>query len=378
MAKGSEGDDAEVARPQARRAPGIDVARGIAGLIMIQGHAFHAWASPAAKETVAYAATRVLGSLPLPAFLILAGASVAYRVDRGESRGEPATELRHRIFRRGMEIMLWGYGVSIAYGVMDGGLTIDTVLRADVLQVIGLSIAVFAGLGIGGRNIVSARRLTKVAIGLGLGSTLLCPWLSSWAAGLTNLGPSRFWVGLWVDVAGVTRMPFVPLASWFAVGILATQGLLRARSLERGAGFLLLGALPTIAMAYGITALAVDRGLVFSRTSPVIFANVVDLAARGCVVIALGILITPLLSDRVRSALVLLGRHSLVAYVFHIPFCYGALGKPLQGTLSMAEGAILTLVLMVLSYGAVRLRTGSLGVVLIGIKGRARPKEHRR
>ena len=51
--------------PQPSRNLGIDVARGLAVLIMIETHAYDGWVGPAGKETYAYHLTRRTRGLPL-------------------------------------------------------------------------------------------------------------------------------------------------------------------------------------------------------------------------------------------------------------------------------------------------------------------------
>ena len=90
-----------------------------------------------------------------------------------------------------------------------------------------------------------------------------------------------------------------------------------------------------------------------SRAHPAIVWNVVDLAGRGCVVLALGALLSLRIPDRPRRALVRLGRGSLVAYVVHIPFCYGRLEGPLVGDSTMLEATLALVVLIAISWSAV-------------------------
>ncbi|MDH5493074.1 MAG: hypothetical protein OEY14_14060, partial [Myxococcales bacterium] len=72
------GRAASESRPRAR-VEGIDIARGVASLVMLQGHAYHGWVAAEHHSSPAYQLTRVLGTLPLPAFLLLSGAAVASR-----------------------------------------------------------------------------------------------------------------------------------------------------------------------------------------------------------------------------------------------------------------------------------------------------------
>ena len=81
------------------RVEGIDVARGVASLIMIQGHAYHGWVAPEHHDA-GYAFTRTLGTLPLPAFLVLAGAAVTWRLNTAAARHEDPARLQRSLAKR--------------------------------------------------------------------------------------------------------------------------------------------------------------------------------------------------------------------------------------------------------------------------------------
>ncbi len=369
------------------RTPGIDIARAFAGIIMIQGHAYDAWVSPDSKQTVAYAFTRVLGSLPLPAFLLLAGAAVAWRTGAAASRGESARKVRRRVIFRGLQIVVWGYVMSAAYALMDGFEGLDTFLRADVLHVIGLSIAAVGWVGIrpargrGAEQAPDEARLQRSAVVVGLAVTLLCPWVSRVSPETT--GPLRYLVGLFADVPGVTRMPFVPLAAWFCAGVLAAGVMLRAREASHddspaGAPARTLWAMAAVGLggwvvgSLGTDAMLSLMGGELSRRHPAVWLNVVDLAGRALLVLSLGALVANRVRGRAKAALLVIGRGSLVAYVFHLPFCYGALGRPIEGRLDMVQATALMLVLVAASWGAVWVRDQLRGVVgaQVGMKKR--------
>lgn len=344
-----------------RRIEGIDVARGVASLIMIQGHAYDGWVAPAHKESAAYLFTRLLGSLPLPAFLVLAGAAIVLRVDAARRKGESADVVRRAVMRRGLGVVLWGYAANAAYALMDGWDGVETFLRADVLHVIGLSIVAFAFLGIRGASAPERAPLLRAALALALVPTVICPWVSD----LPIEGPARFVLGLLVDVPGVTLMPFVPLASWLAVGALTCLAMLRARARSSeppsraGAPTRALLVIAAVGLAAAWTgawatgAMVEALGGTLSRAHPAVWANAVDLAGRGVFVLAVAALGSLVLPARARAALIRLGRGSLVAYVFHIPFCYGRLGAPVRGRLDMVTATGLVLALMVVSWLAV-------------------------
>jgi len=341
------------------RIEGVDVARGVASLIMIQGHAYDGWVAPEHKESAAYLFTRLLGTLPLPAFLVLAGAAIVLRVESGRKKHESPSAMRRSVAKRGLFVLGAAYAVSFGYALMDGGKGLETLLRADVLHVIGLSIIAFALLAIG----ESTRRMVLASLALVLVPTALCPWLSPLGASVE--GPLRFLVALFVDVPGVTLMPFVPLASWLGVGALVAMAMLRARARSKGppsragapASFLIglaISALVVAIVSTHATALVVEMlGGTLTRAHPAVWLNVVDLSARGTFVLATAALLSTRLPESVRRVLVRIGRGSLVAYVVHIPFCYGRLGAPIRDRLDMLSATVFVALLMALSYSAV-------------------------
>ena len=91
-------------------------------------------------------------------------------------------------------------------------------------------------------------------------------------------------------------------------------------------------------------------GGTLSRAHPAVWANALDLAGRGVFVLAVAALASLLLPARARAILIRLGQGSLVAYVFHIPFCYGRLGAPIRGQLDMLAASAFVLALMVVSW----------------------------
>ncbi|MGE0786485.1 MAG: heparan-alpha-glucosaminide N-acetyltransferase domain-containing protein [Sandaracinaceae bacterium] len=342
------------ARP---RVQGIDVARGLASLIMIQGHAYDAWVRPEDKTSAAYLFTRVLGSLPLPAFLVLAGAAIALRVEAAERRAEPAVSVRRSVFARGCSVLAWGYAASLAYALIDGTEGWGTLLRADVLHAIGISIALLAWLGIRGAGPPTLRAFGRAALGLAIVPVLVCPWLSPVGASVD--GPLKYAVALFVDVPGVTRMPVVPLAGWLGLGACVVVAMrTRARGEDPFAAVagaragwlvrLLIGALAIAIAGHLGTRAWVDAGAELSRAHPIVWLNAIDLGARGVIVLAVGALVSVRLPASARRLLVQLGRASLFTYVLHLPLTYGRLAAPLWGTLSMpaataAVGGLLAL-----------------------------------
>jgi hypothetical protein len=194
----------------------------------------------------------------------------------------------------------------------------------------------------------------------------ICPWASQATSGLDR-GIFRFVVALFSDVPDVTRMPFIPLASWFCLGIGVAQLMIRERARTgdpspSGAPlrFLLalgIAALIVAGVAWYATTWCIDTfDVELSRKHPIVWLNAIDLGARGVLVLSAGAIAASFVRGRVKTVLVRLGRGSLVAYVFHIPFCYGTLASPFAFDLDMAAATPLVLALIALSIAAVFVR----------------------
>lgn len=334
------------------RIEAIDLARGWASLIMIQGHAFHAWTNPAAKATRAYGWTRLLGTLPLPAFLLLAGMSLLWRMRSAERKGEDLDHVRRLVCRRGLSVVAWGYALSLLSAWMDGYESLWQVLRADVLHVIGLSLALLGALGIsarGGRN-----RLPKVAAWAALLTLMLCPVFSAWLRGRPAIYPWALLVRLFVEWGDPRQMPLIPLLAWCAIGVLLGEAMWRRRAREAGRDLdvlrigvdrkalvcvLMLSLVGAALAEFGTKALRSYFGGPLTRAHPAVVFNAIELACRATILASVAALSAWILPQRLRSGLRRFGRHSLLAYALHIPLCYGRIAAPWRGKLTMLEAA---------------------------------------
>jgi len=330
-----------------RRLVGVDVARGLAVLLMVQTHAYDAWVRSDERASFAYNVTRALGAIPAPLFLFLAGVGIAL----AEARARDARALRTKLARRGLEIVLWGYVVSLAYAALDASLRVASLLRADILHAIGLSIAICAVLlvGVGERSRVLGTALL-VAVALAAGPAF------AWAGGARVVPPlARPIVALVVDVPPYTRFPVLPLVVFSIAGIFFGRWLGRAR--EARSVFVWIGGAVAMAALSALLAIATRAAVAaiggrLSREHPAVVINVLDGLARSLAVVLLGLG----LDVRAPRWLVRLGQASLFAYAFHIPFCYARFARPLWHRFGMLEATGLVIALMALTFAAVALR----------------------
>lgn len=349
-----------------KRIESIDLARGIASLIMIQGHAYDGWVAVEYKDSFGYWVTRLFGTLPLPAFMVLSGAAIALRLRSARNHQEPIHDVRLRLAMRGVTVLVWGYLTSIIYAMLDGGKGLDVLLRADVLHAIGLSITLISlwclsTFGINRHRssqntLLDPDILARKASFLAFAVTIICPFISNLTKDIT--GPIAYPLALLSDVTGITLMPVIPLLSWTAVGLACLTHLMPTDSAPESQGFFfrlaLLGIIVATLGHWGTDMLLKIYGGTLSRSHIAVIPNVIDGAGRGVFVLGAGALIGMGMPKNIRRHLVLLGRSSLIAYIFHIPFCYGSLAGPLRGSLDMFTASLFLLLLMVSSYTAVR------------------------
>src|SRR5258708_39027873 len=96
-----------VPAPQSRLA-WIDWMRGLACLLMFQTHCYDAWLGGEARKGTFLMYSQLLGTLPAPLFLVLAGVSFALVVDKFVRKGVTAEEITSITLRRGAEIFAFG------------------------------------------------------------------------------------------------------------------------------------------------------------------------------------------------------------------------------------------------------------------------------
>ncbi len=347
--------------PSTGRNLGIDLARGLAVVMMIETHALDGWVSAADKISLGYRFSRIFSNIPAPLFLLLAGLSLGLQTASAERAGKDFSLLRGGLAKRAMEVVGYGYLVSLIYAILDWRFALPTILRADILHCIGLSLLLCTYLLVG-RSAVLARTLALVVAGIvtGLIQRYLPPLPLPVAAA----------VGLVVDVAPITRFPLFPLCGFAAVGFWIGKEL---RPTDWPIQRCLVVFLIAVGLVFPLQQLtswtvAVMGGRL-SRAHPAVVWNFLEGTARAVAVLAVSLALAAKLPARALGFLIRLGRGSLLAYAFHIPFCYGRVATPILGKLAIGPAALLLFGLVGLTWLVVAVRDG--------IETRNRPPSNR-
>ncbi|MFT3923590.1 MAG: heparan-alpha-glucosaminide N-acetyltransferase domain-containing protein [Myxococcales bacterium] len=339
-----------------RRLVGLDVARGLAVVLMIQTHAYDAWVVPSERASSWFGFTRLLGTLPLPLFLCIAGLNVGQRVVRMAELGRPNGQLQRELLQQAGRVLAAGYGLNVLYACLDGYTGLATFLRIDVLHCIGLSVALLAAC-LGGGPTIRPRAFATRCFAGGAFVLLACPTLTRLAQPAAG-SAWHYLLAPWLELRGTHSMPVIPLfffaASLAALGAnLSPSRLVDGRALAAGAGL----ALPLVALGLAGEAWLAAHGMAPSRTNPGIWFNALGLLGRAGWVLGLTLLLA---RRRVRDVpvLSLLGRHSLLLYGLHLPLCYGRLAGALKRSSSLATASLWLLGLVVLCWLVAWLREG--------------------
>jgi uncharacterized membrane protein len=123
----------------------IDWMRGLACILMFQTHCYDAWLGGNSRNTTFLKASQLLGTLPAPLFLFLAGISFALVTDKLIRKQRTPGEITRTMFRRGAEIL--GFGLLFRlqeFLIAWGWAPKSDLLRVDVLNIIGLSMMLMA------------------------------------------------------------------------------------------------------------------------------------------------------------------------------------------------------------------------------------------
>jgi uncharacterized membrane protein len=221
----------------------IDWMRGLACVLMFQTHCYASWLMPEYQHTSFVRWSQILGTLPAPLFLFLAGVSVALTTQKLREKGKTRTEVAKQTILRGGEI----FGLGLLFRIQEYALGHKWVpwtdlLRVDILNILGLSmlaLGVVCWLAAGETIELSRRR--SLYSGLALGATIalltpplwstwrprFLPWpLESYINGVHNANVPQNWL-----------FPIFPWCAFAFMGLAAGFSLFSESARKKGSKF---------------------------------------------------------------------------------------------------------------------------------------------
>ena len=132
-------------RPPVARLPYLDWLRGVAAVIMLQGHVFHSFLRPELRSGGAYLISQFVGGMPPAIFLFLLGVTFAFLMDGLERRSGTTMDRIVAAAKRSGYL----FAVAFAFRFQQWIFSIDKspwtdLLRVDILNVMGMSLLILA------------------------------------------------------------------------------------------------------------------------------------------------------------------------------------------------------------------------------------------
>lgn len=330
----------------------IDWARGVAVLIMIEAHVLDAWTIGADRRTQAFGYLNVLGGFAAPLFLWLAGLSLGLAAERGLLRTGSRASAAAPLVRRGFEIFVLAFIFRLQSFVVSPGNPLVSLLRVDILNIMGLSMmgaAVLWWLAPGVRS-------AAMCCGLLGGALAMVTPLVRTAAWLGSLPPFLQWYV--APIGNHSTFTVFPWAGFVFAGTAVGSLLSMAHHPREGRALwrlALWGGLLAAASYYASTRLSIYAASSFWTTSPTYFGVRV-----GLLMVALAALfaLTPLASALPRGfgALARFGRHSLFVYWVHVELVYGYATALVHHRLPLWANSVAYLGLVAFMYWSIDLK----------------------
>lgn len=200
-----------VVSPPGTRLEFLDWTRGLAAVIMLQGHVFHSFTRPDLRAGDAYVLSQFVGGMPPAIFLFLTGVTLAFLMDKCERRGMGALERMSAALRRAGYLALLAILFRLQMFVF--GLPQNDyaqLLRVDILNCMGFGMAVVAVM-----TLFTTAERVRLSAGLGLAVAGLSPLV-------TLLGENRLppYVAHYI-VPHAEAFSFFPWGAFLAFGLSA-------------------------------------------------------------------------------------------------------------------------------------------------------------
>jgi uncharacterized membrane protein len=333
----------------------IDWLRGIAVLIMIEAHAIDSWTLVAERGRTAFGYAIILGGFGAPIFLFLAGVVIVLTAGSRLRKGTPAADAAAAARRRGWQIFGLAFLFRLQSYVLSGGAPLDTLLKVDILNIMGLAmVGAAAAWGAVTRDAWRTALLAAIAVAL----TMLTPLVraSPWLAVVPD--PIEWYLR---PFPGRTAFTIFPWAGFLFAGAALGVWLNRSRTPESERKLILGLAVagPAIGAAgYAASFLPpIYAHTNFWTSSPTFFF------------LRLGVLISlvPIayaIGSRLRAVnepLEYFGRASLFVYWIHVEMVYGVLSAGIHRRLTFEQALFAFALFSVFLFGVAKAKNWVVG-----------------
>jgi hypothetical protein len=319
----------------------LDWVRGIAALVMLQGHVFNSFTRTDLREGGPYMFSQFVGGMPPAIFLFLTGITLAFLMDSSERKGLAAGQRVLQSLKRAGFLLAVAFLFRLQLWAFSSARDWTDLLRVDILNCMGFSIAIISVMAI----FRTADRVRLCAI-LGLAIAMASPLISdmdwSGAPGLVRdyLVPNSLFFG------------FFPWAAFLAFGVSAGS-LLRMWSAETIAHGMQWIAMGGIALIFGASSMSSLGFSIYAKSD-------FWLNSPGLILIKLGVILllmsfayiwTLQPSAQSWSWVRQFGATSLLVYWVHIELVYGRWLGSWKETLTIGQTVAAAVAITALMLG---------------------------
>jgi len=163
---------------RADRVLALDWLRGLGVLIMLQGHLFNSFARADLHNHPVYVLSQFIGGMPAPIFLFLVGATLAFRLDRGDREGlPPAARLKSALVRAAFLAAI-AFAFRLQLWLFAWGNPWTEIVRVDILNCMTLGVAVLSPVAL----LAPRQRITWcAAAGLAIAASAPLVFMLDWS-----------------------------------------------------------------------------------------------------------------------------------------------------------------------------------------------------
>lgn len=332
----------------------LDWLRGIGVLIMIAGHTLDSWVQLAERTRPIYRWSLVVTGIGAPIFLFLAGVALPLAAGARMRRGLTAPEAAARSRRRGWQVFGLAFLFRLQGYLISGGTLPTTLLKVDILNVLGLGMVAAALLWGWGRT---GRHRAGLLLGAALAVAMVTPLVRTWEALAMLPDPLEWYLRPAAGHTTFTLLPWIGfLLAGAAVGIWieTTHDPEHERRVNHALAAIGVAA---VVIGYGTSLLPpIYDEVSFWTTSPSFF------------LLRLGVLLllVPAAYLWMRawpgwSPIREIGVASLFVYWIHVEMVYGTPSAAIRHGLSIEQAALGAVALAVLLFALVRLKRVVIG-----------------
>lgn len=313
----------------------LDWLRGVTVLVMIEAHTFDAWTLAAERARPWFGRLMLLAGMAAPLFLFLAGVAISLSAASQIRRGVEAPVAGHRAELRGWQLFRYAFLFRLQSFVLGGFKSPRSLLKVDILNVMGPAIALTSRLwGVGSTRLRRAMWLSAATLGV----VLVTPWIRTTPLLDWLPDPLEWYIRPPVGQGTFTLFPwaaFVPAGAVLGVAIDGAGASAFWRPARLHACLLLVG-------------VALVSGGIWASQQPAVFPASFWTTSPTYFMVRTGLLLLMVAAAWLWSIrpwarpdgprpLETLGVGSLFVYWVHVELVYGIATKPLRHALTLEQ-----------------------------------------